>query len=139
MGRIGWIGITLLIVGCTNKVSREDLRHLNGYWAIEKVVFQDGKDKAYKLSTTIDYLEVEQLQGFRKKVQPRLDGTYTTTDDAIFFEIYEREGTFQIRYQKVLDPWEEKIVTLTENNFSVTNDAGLTYFYKRYRPINVNE
>lgn len=139
MGRMAWIGMLVLVTGCNTKVSEEDLGHLNGYWSIEKVIFPNGEDKEYTLSTTVDYLEVERLQGFRKKVQPKFDGTYTTTDDAIFFEIRERNGAFKIYYEKVLDPWEEQIVSLTENSFSVTNEEGVTYVYKRYHHINAKE
>ena len=82
------------LAGCQNKISKLDLPHLNGYWEIERVTFPDGSKKEYAVSTSIDYIEVKNFKGFRKKVQPNFNGTYVTSNDAEMFTISENEGIF---------------------------------------------
>ncbi len=138
MGKISVvIGIVLLCIGCTDKVSQEDLRHLNGYWEITKVTFPNGSSKEYNLNLSVDYIEYNDLKGFRKKVQPKLDGTYDTSNDSELFTILEKEGVFELYYKNDLSEWKEQIVALSENNFTVVNAENITYTYKRFQPINV--
>ena len=87
MSRILLIGCIFLWVGCTRTVSKEDLKRLNGYWEIEKVSLPDGTVKEYKVNPTIDYVQIDGLKGFRKKVHPKLDGTYDASNDAELFVI----------------------------------------------------
>lgn len=139
MGKFWAILIVLVLVGCSPKVSKDDLRHLNGYWEIEKVVFPDGTVKEYKVNISVDYIKIDGLTGFRKKVQPKFDGTYTATNDAEPFRVMEKQGVFDIAYKNDLSEWSEQIVTLSEDYFSVINEENITYSYKRYRPINAKD
>lgn len=75
-----------IFMGCTPKIVEEDLKNLNGYWEIEKVTFPNGETKDYSVSTTIDYIELKDGGGFRKKVQPRFNGTFETSNDAEFLK-----------------------------------------------------
>ncbi len=135
--------ILLLLAGCSPKISQEDLQQLNGYWEIEKVTFPNGKTKDFMSSTTIDYIELDGMKGFRKKVQPKFDGTYETSNDAEFFVIEKKGDTFEIHYNPnmALHPSmhpRESLVLISKDNFSVTNKDSLTYSYKKYQPINLN-
>jgi len=129
-------GIFLLLVGCQNKVSQEELTLLNGYWEIEKVILPDGQTKEYKVNTAVDYIEVQDLSGFKKKVYPKFDGTFDTSNDAEKFTILEQQDGFEIHYKSELSEWSEIIKSLTMNSFSVTNAENITYSYKRFEPIN---
>ena len=71
--------LMVLFVGCSPKISQEDLQLLNGYWEIEKVIFPIGETKDFKSSTTIDFIELDGMKGFRKKVQPKFNGTFETS------------------------------------------------------------
>ncbi len=124
-----------LIASCEPTLKQEDLKHLGGYWEIEKVVFPDGSSREYSLSATIDYFEYEDLKGFRKKVQPNLKGTYTTSDDAEFFEIATKKDIFILRYTNELSQWEEVIKSVDEVGLVLVSQDGVTYFYKRFQPI----
>ncbi|MDL5511332.1 hypothetical protein QSE00_05885 [Arenibacter sp. M-2] len=125
------------LVGCQNKVDKLDLPYLNGYWEIEKVTFPDGSKKEYPVNTSIDYIEVKDQAGFRKKVQPNFNGTYVTSNDAEMFTIYENEGVFTLNYKTELSEWHEKIVSLSENAFTVIGEENIKYHYKKFEPINL--
>ena len=138
MRKFHYIGLFFLVVSCVDTVSERVLTRLNGYWEIEKVVFPDGNSKEYKSSTTVDYFQLENLKGFRKKVQPKFDGTYDTSNDAELFTIEEQEGKFHIVYKNEMSEWRERLVRLDEDAFSVINEQGIRYDYKRFEPIKVD-
>ena len=137
MQRIIFLGLLLLLGACSNKVSKEDLSHLNGYWEITKVTFPDGNIKEYNVNTSIDFIMLEDLKGYRKKMQPNLSGTYRTSDDAESFVVTEIDDSFAIHYKTDLSEWTEIIETLQKNTFSVTNEEGIRYDYKRFEPISI--
>ena len=72
MKRLLFFGFLFILTACQNKVTHEDLPFLNGYWEIEKVNMPDGQTKEYTINTTVDYIEMKDLSGFRKKVYPKL-------------------------------------------------------------------
>lgn len=129
--------LILLLVSCTKGVSTEDLVHIDGYWEIEKVKFPDGQTKEYSLNATVDYFKVTDMAGYRKKVQPLLDGSFRTSDDAENFTIHESNGELLFRYKNNLSEWEEKITILTPKQCVFVNQEQITYYYKRYEPINL--
>ncbi len=124
-----------IFLGCTQKIIEEDLKNLNGYWEIEKVTFPNGETKDYSVSTTIDYIELKDGGGFRKKVQPRFNGTFETSNDAEFFEIVHHENGFEFRYKNADNEWQEKLLFISNDRFSVINQDTLRYTYKRFQPI----
>ena len=130
--------LCLALFGCKDKIVKSDLNFITGYWEIEKVTLPDGSKKEYPVNTSIDYMEVNNLMGFRKKVQPKFNGTYDTSNDAELFTIYERDGVFFINYKTELSEWQEKIVSLSKNNLSLKSEDNITYHYKRFEPININ-
>lgn len=134
-----FFGLIFILVGCVDGVSKQSIPQLNGYWEIKKVIFPDGNSKEYGVSTTIDYIQLDGLKGFRKKVQPKLDGTYDGSDDTEFFVINEVDAGFKILYKTEFSEWTETLVDLGANTFSVTNEDGIRYNYQRYEPIYVNE
>lgn len=130
--------LCLALFGCRDKIEKSDLNLITGYWEIEKVTLPDGSKKEYPVNTSIDYMEVNGLKGFRKKVQPKFNGTYDTSNDAELFTIYERDGVFIMNYKTELSEWQEKIVSLSENNLSLSSEDNITYHYKRFEPINID-
>jgi hypothetical protein len=130
-----FLGFTLLL-SCTS-VSKEKLNLLNGYWEIERVEFPNGGQKEYRMSTDIDFIQLEGLKGFRKKMKPRFDGNFETSDDAEPFQINIHEGSFNIGYKNNLSEWQETITALSKDNFSMQNEDGILYHYKRFEPISI--
>lgn len=131
--------LVFLFLGCTSRPSEDDLKNLNGYWEIEKVTFPEGQVKEFSTSTTIDYFELKGLEGFRKKVQPKLDGTFETSNDAEPFIIIFNESRLEIQYRNEKSEWTERIMNIDEETFSVINEDTLTYTYKRFQPIEVTK
>jgi len=125
------------VLGCADKPVAENLSKLNGYWEIAKVTFPNGQEKQYTISTTVDYIEIVAEKGFKKKMQPKLDGTYDTSNDAEFVTIIEKQGQLYLQYQNNLSQWEEQLTRLTDDLYSVKNEEGITYTYRRYIAINV--
>lgn len=129
--------ITLCFISCTSKINKQDIKNLNGYWEIQKVTFKDGTSKEYKMSTTLDYIEVLDTTGYRKKVQPKFNGTYETSNDAETFRITEENATFFLNYSSdEISKRKEKLITLNKNTFSVINEEEVMYTYKKFTPIN---
>ncbi len=128
--------IVILAIGCSSKITKDDLNSLNGYWEISVVKFPDGQEKTYSVNTTIDFIELQDGNGFRKKVYPDLTGSYRTSDDAEQFVIQELDGRFIMRYHNGPNQWEERLLKVSEDNFSVRNAEDITYVYRRYQPLN---
>ena len=135
MRKLLYLFVFCFLVGCTDRVVKEDLSHLNGYWEIEKVVFPDGSSKDYSVNTVVDYFQVEGLTGFRKKVQPKFDGTYDTSNDAEPLKIIEVDGSFQLHYNNDMSEWSETLKNLEKNTIVLVNKEGVAYHYKRFEPI----
>ncbi|WP_291868347.1 hypothetical protein [Maribacter sp.] len=136
MLRILTISLSILFFGCTTKVTEEDLTNLNGYWEIKSVTFKSGNTKEYNISTTLDYLKVKGLGGYRKKVQPKFNGTYDTSNDAEIFTLSKTNASFIFNYKTDLSAWKEELLTLSKDEFSVKNHQEKIYTYQRYTPIN---
>ena len=127
-----------ILTSCQEKKAEIfDVNLLNGYWEIEKVTMADGTKKEYKMSETVDFFEVKNDSGFRKKVKPQLDGTYLVNDSEEEIKIEKSaEGTF-ISYKTDYATWKEEIKTLTEEQLVLENDQNLQYQYKRPIPFTV--
>jgi len=129
----------LLLFNCRPKNAALEMHSLNGYWEIEKVSFPDKSVKTYDISTAIDFFTYKDGGGFRKKVQPSLDGTYTTSDDAIPFLKVEIEGAVYLRYTNEQESWEEEVQLLQANILRLRNAEGIQYTYSRYEPIAITD
>tara|TARA_R110002049_G_scaffold269195_2_gene446009 strand:- start:120 stop:539 length:420 start_codon:yes stop_codon:yes gene_type:complete len=138
MKKIIFASLILILTGCSNTVTKEDLPLLNGYWEISKVIFEDGIVKEYKASPMIDFFKVDGMKGIRKKVQPKIGGSFNTNNDADKLTIYEKRGTFIINYKNDFTQREEQILSLTKDSFSVKDEEQTTYVYLRYKPIELN-
>lgn len=130
--------VVLLSIGCADKVALDDTPQLNGYWEIKQVVFPDGTTKDYTLGTTVDYIQLTGSNGFRKKVQPKIDGTFDTSNDAERFTITAQDENIQMNYKTEWSEWKETLSSLDHNTFSVINEAGIRYKYQRFEPIKVD-
>ncbi|MCW5515827.1 lipocalin family protein [Muriicola sp. Z0-33] len=135
MKRMILLSVLFLFTACADKINSSELHHLNGYWEIQKVVFPKGDTKEYNLNTTIDYITFEDNKGYRKKVQPRLDGTFITSDDAASFRLIGTKGSFKLQYHNEFSEWEEQIIELSAEKLTVVNQENIRYYYKRHQTI----
>ena len=98
---------------------------------------KDGSQKDYKMSETVDYFEVKNDSGFRKKVYPQVDGTYLVNESDEQLKIEESEKGTYITCKTEFATWNEKIETLTKDQLILENEQLIKYQYKRPIPFTV--
>ncbi|MBT8289206.1 MAG: hypothetical protein KJO93_00095 [Muriicola sp.] len=135
MRQLTVILLMILFISCGQKIEKEDLELLNGYWEISVVEFPSGDKKRYEINTTVDYIEVSGMKGYRKKVQPLPDGSFITSDDAENFSLSARNDAFIMLYNNEMSEWEEEIEQLTETLLVLKNNEQIRYIYRRYHPV----
>jgi hypothetical protein len=69
-----------LFLLAVSKIEPSDVAKLNGYWEIEKVVFDKGEDKDYSINVSYDYFEIGKNKRDSEKVMPQLDGSFIVND-----------------------------------------------------------
>ena len=134
-----WVLLIFVCTGCSEKkVVAEDLHFLNGYWQIQEVTMPDGSKKNYGPGAVVDYIVLENQKGYKKKVQPRIDGSYQISQDQEPLEIHSNDAGFSIVYQNQLSSWQDRLVSLDSLQYSIINEDGITYTYSRYQPISIS-
>jgi hypothetical protein len=131
--------LSLFFVGCQQKIQPSDISKINGYWEIEKVVFDEGDDKEYGINESFDYFKIANNKGIRKKVMPQLDGTFlvdsTYQDVAVRFD---KEKVF-LDYATAYAKWSEELIAITDNELVLKNDQKKEYHYKKSGSINLTQ
>lgn len=128
---------SLLFVSCKQEIKPADINKLNGYWEIEKVVFEKGEEKEYKMNETFDFFQIKNNKGVRAKVMPQFDGTFLTTDT--FENVSVRFAGEQIflDYKTDYAKWSEEIISLSDDKLVVKNPQKIEYHYKKAGPVNL--
>ena len=130
---------TLFFFGC--KPHPVDyIEFINGYWEIENV-YKNGKLlKEFKISREIDYFRINNdLSGFRKKLKPNFNGSYTTSNDQLNFKLEIKfNKRLMIVYKDNNTIFVEEITKVNKTNLSIKNDKGMVYNYKVYKPLELN-
>jgi hypothetical protein len=128
---------SLLFVSCKQEIQPADIAKLNGYWEIEKVVFEKGEEKEYKMNETFDFFQIKNNNGLRTKVMPQFDGTFLTTDT--FENVAVRFAGDQVflDYKTKYTKWSEEIISLSDDKFVVKNPQKIEYHYKKAGPVNL--
>ena len=132
---IGVLILAILITGCKNQDPGEQLDHLNGYWEIERVEFSKDSIQEFKINEFVDFIEIKDGTGFRKKVRPEFDATYTVTDDSEKVLAKIEDGKLNLYYTTPFDSWMETVIKAEESKLSIKNDRGIIYQYKRFTPL----
>lgn len=128
-----------LFMACGNN-PEEFITHLDGYWEIDEVTLADGSKRDYTYNDTVDYLSIsDSLTGFRKKMKPHFDGTYTTSEDAESLELKIENDSLNIYYSTPYDQWKETVLKATDDQLLIVNERNVKYLYKRYEPITVEK
>ncbi|MFV8226517.1 lipocalin family protein, partial [Christiangramia aquimixticola] len=126
----------LLLVSCQSNSPQEQLKNLNGYWQIEKVEMEKDSVIEFSLSQYIDYIEMKDSTGFRKKLQPKLDGSYIeASNDAENIKAKIEENVLFLYYSTPYDNWKEKVLEATPEDLIIENRDGKKYYYKKYEPL----
>ncbi|WP_348811769.1 hypothetical protein [Flavobacterium maritimum] len=132
--------LSLLFVGCQQKIKPTDIAKINGYWEIEKVVLEDGDDKEYGMNENFDYFEIgKNNKGIRKKVMPQLDGTFLVNDTYENVSVRFADDKAYLDYSTPYMKWTEEIVALSADKLVMLNAEKKEYHYKKTQPINLLE
>jgi len=130
---------TLFFFGCKPQPI-DYIEFINGYWEIENV-YKNGKLlKEFKISQEIDYFRINNdLSGFRKKLKPNFNGSYTTSKDQLNFKLEIKfNKRLIIVYEDNNTIFVEEITKVNKTNLSIKNDKGMVYNYKVYKPLELN-
>ncbi|WP_269240283.1 lipocalin family protein [Flavobacterium limnophilum] len=130
--------LSFLFVACQQKIKPEDIAKINGYWEIEKVVFDQGKDKEYGINESYDYFQIDKNnKGFRKKVMPQLDGTFIVNDSQEDVKIRFQEDKVFFDYVTPYAKWSEELITISDKKLVFKNAEKKEYHYKKAEPLNI--
>jgi len=114
----------------------KNLQYINGYWEINSVMIEGKEIKNYPFSGTIDYFILdEKNKGFRKKVKPKIDGSFEINMHEINFEIEMKKNDIYLVYGKGKN-FVESIIKLDSTKMILKNMDGFVYEYKRFLPNN---
>ncbi len=127
--------LAAVITSCNKQTAEEKLTNLNGYWEIEKVEFSRDSIKEFRMSENVDYFEIEDGIGFRKKVRPQYDGTYIVTEDEEKIEAKIENDSLNLYYSTPFDSWKETVLKAGEDKMSIKNNRGIIYHYKRFKSL----
>ena len=129
---------SFLLVGCKQQIQSTDIPNINGYWEIEKVVFDEGEDKEYSANQNYDYFQIDKNnQGIRKKVAPQLDGTFLVDDSFEKVRVRFQDDKAFLDYVTPYMKYTEEIIALTADELVVLNAKKKEYHYKKATAINI--
>ena len=114
----------------------KNLQYLNGYWEISSVSIEGKEVKNYPFGGTIDYFILDENNGYRKKVKPKIDGSFDITMHEIQFKIEMKKNDIYLVYGKGKN-FVESIVKLDSTKMILKNMDGFFYEYKRFFPNNL--
>ncbi|MBT8324488.1 MAG: hypothetical protein KJO96_04245 [Winogradskyella sp.] len=127
-----------LLTSCSEDAYTK-LETINGYWEIEKVVFPNGETKEYKYNDLIDYINInDSLKGFRKKLRPSLDGSFSISKDVEGITAKVENDSLNLYYKTPYSQWKETVLFSSENQLKILNQNNNVYFYKRYKALEIN-
>ncbi len=135
MKKLFFVLLLALCTACTKEDPNSFKKHINGYWEIDRVVLSTGEKKEYNFNQSIDFFELKDTIGTRKKVQPKIDGNFIITRDSETFVVKIENDSLRMYYTTPLDSWKETVISAKENQIIIKNEAGNMYFYKRYQKI----
>lgn len=127
--------VILAGLSCRRQAPQDKLEHINGYWEIDRVEFSRDSIKEFRISETIDYIEIKDGKGFRTKVRPRFDGSFEMSGDADRLEAITEGAELYLLYSTPFDTWKETVLQADENSVSIRNERDIIYHYKRYEPL----
>ena len=136
MKKLIFILSIFLIISCSEKDPKQQIQNLNGYWQIEKVEVANDSVVEYSLSQYIDYIEINDSTGFRKKLQPQLDGGFieaSKNSETITAKV-EDDALF-LYYKTPFDEWKEEVIEANGEHLIVKNEDDKKYYYKKYEPL----
>ncbi|MCH4824341.1 lipocalin family protein [Gramella lutea] len=136
MKRLILIFAIIIMTSCSQNDPKEQLKNLNGYWQIEKVEIAKDSVVEYSLSQLIDYIEITDSTGFRKKLKPKIDGGFienSNNSEKVTARI--EDNSLFLYYKTPFDEWTEEVVEANAEKLVILNRDDKKYYYQRYKPL----
>jgi len=127
--------LLLVSFGCSNNTIGEQKALIHGYWEIKSVEMADGTTKEFNVNTSVEYLEVNGDSGVRKKLMPRLDGSFNEFPTSEKFTFQIKNKKLIMHYNTPYAQWAETVVKVTDSIFIVKNKDGKQFEYRRFTKI----
>ncbi|MDO4728805.1 MAG: hypothetical protein Q4B43_07355 [Bacteroidota bacterium] len=128
---------TLTIIFLTSCSQEINVKSIDGYWEVNKVIRADNSIVEYSSNNICDYYQLtSENKGFFKKVFTKIDGKVWVDDIQQEFEITTQDGNTYLIMTSVADQRKLKIKKLTDKQLTIENEENITYFYNKTEPKN---
>lgn len=126
--------VCMFLIGCSAKVTPENIDRINGYWVITKAEAPNGEIRPYTGTVEVDFFELKDSDGFRKKLKPIFGNQFNKTNDAIGFTVSFQKNACIISYSRQKYSWQEELLALSQDELQLKDTRGVVFYYKRYKP-----
>mgnify|MGYP001032744226 FL=1 len=126
--------LLFVIVGCTTHVQKKDLAHLQGYWIVKEALAPNGEKRPFVGADVVDFFELNENKGFRKKLKPLLGNQFNSSNDNIGFTVSLTDESCMITYTRQQLNWQEEIIALDAHELKLKDARGVVFIYNRYTP-----
>ena len=135
----GILFLFVVSVSCGSKDTLDQIRFIDGYWEIKSVEMADGSTKEFTVNTSIDFIEVKGDSGVRKKLMPRLDGSFRAFPSSESFTFSHKNGNLLMYYKTPYASWVETVLKANDSLLIVKNKDGKKFVYRRFDKIELEE
>ena len=123
-----WLIILVLALGCSEQ--KPQLKALSGYWEIDFVEHKREQFIPKVGQPLYDFYHLEELRGVRKKVVPKFDGSFQTSEDQTPFVVQQQNEILILEFKTPWDTWSEQIMYLDSTKLILFHNNN-QYHYKR--------
>tara|TARA_B100001287_G_C22502702_1_gene444421 strand:- start:271 stop:681 length:411 start_codon:yes stop_codon:yes gene_type:complete len=114
----------------------KNIKYINGYWEISKVIKSGQVIKNYDFNGTVDFFFLDDKnQGYRKKVKPIINGSFDISMHQMVLKIKEDNKNLYLVYGENED-YSETLIKLDSMSLITKNNDGRIFEYKRFYPKN---
>lgn len=131
-------GSLLTGIACNRQSSEEKIANLNGYWEIQNAKLPEGIEKEFKYSELVDYIQVKDNKGLRKKVRPQLGGGFISSEDQENLTVKVENDSINLYYTTPYTSYKETLLSSEEDKIKILNPRGIIYTYKRFTPYSTD-
>lgn len=125
--------LLLLLSSCVKQNPKDMIGKMGGYWEIQSVTLNNGVEKKFSISTIIEYIEIlNDSMGVRKKVSPKLDGSFSVNKTSERFYIKIEADSLRLYYKTPFASWKETVIYADDHILKIINAESKVYSYKRF-------
>ena len=93
----------LIFTGCKDAIKPANLNKLNGYWKIDFITHKNETFHLKGAAKLVDFYEISNQNGVRKKVQPKFDNKFSVTEDLNNFKIVFEGNDCFMKFETLWD------------------------------------